>query len=366
MPISLSLFFRLLFCIVAIRLSSIQIHADPKEEQPEKPVKVETRIYNIGEFIQEIKDYTFTSVDDLTTAPKSNDRPERRPAGMFMSSGSINRQERQDMLMKILQELIDPPSWREAGGSLGAVRVLDDLMIVTQTVENLLLVEKFFDDIQRQFHIGSMIQVDAKWIQLSADQLLDFDKNPQKRPDILADKSELYSTVRVTFFNGQTVCISSGIVNPVIKNIAPSSSEGGQSLYLPEISSEQSGVILQIGALVSHSRQSLLVDVHSIVGKRDFTFIGTQPTKHASSKPSTRPTSQPTRTDMTETAKTARDMLLNRPAHLENVLRTAVRLEPEVPFLVGGMTLEPGKPDSKPLYLVLTARIISAPEKKVK
>jgi general secretion pathway protein D len=41
-----------------------------------------------------------------------------------------------DALTKLIQETIDPTSWRDAGGSVGGVRALNGHLIVTQTPEN--------------------------------------------------------------------------------------------------------------------------------------------------------------------------------------------------------------------------------------
>jgi hypothetical protein len=41
-----------------------------------------------------------------------------------------------DNLCRLLQEFIDPTSWRDAGGSAGAVRPFGGRLIVTQTLEN--------------------------------------------------------------------------------------------------------------------------------------------------------------------------------------------------------------------------------------
>ena len=38
--------------------------------------------------------------------------------------------------MKLIQDTIDPTTWRDAGGSVGAIHFFDGLLIVTQSSEH--------------------------------------------------------------------------------------------------------------------------------------------------------------------------------------------------------------------------------------
>jgi hypothetical protein len=48
----------------------------------------------------------------------------------------ITRKEAMDVLVQYLQEQVDASSWRDAGGSAGAMRVFDTMLVVVQTREN--------------------------------------------------------------------------------------------------------------------------------------------------------------------------------------------------------------------------------------
>jgi len=48
----------------------------------------------------------------------------------------VNELEAEDGLIRIIEETIDPISWRDAGGAEGAIRAFDGMLIVFQTPEN--------------------------------------------------------------------------------------------------------------------------------------------------------------------------------------------------------------------------------------
>ena len=56
-----------------------------------------------------------------------------------------------DMITQLLTETIDPDTWRDAGGSVGSIRVLGGRMIVTQTPRNLREVEWLLDELRAEF-----------------------------------------------------------------------------------------------------------------------------------------------------------------------------------------------------------------------
>ena len=55
----------------------------------------------------------------------------------------------QDDVQRMLTDLVDPESWRDNGGTVGAVRELGDVLVITQTPRNLAAVQPMIDAVNR-------------------------------------------------------------------------------------------------------------------------------------------------------------------------------------------------------------------------
>jgi hypothetical protein len=54
-------------------------------------------------------------------------------------------------LVRLIQDQIDSPSWKERGGQAGAIRELNGQLIVTQTPENQEKLIKLLDNVRALF-----------------------------------------------------------------------------------------------------------------------------------------------------------------------------------------------------------------------
>jgi len=72
-----------------------------------------TRIYNVRDLIEE----------QIAWQRKRLDHP-------------LNPDEAEEALIRLVQETIDPTTWRDAGGTIGGIRAFSGRLIVTQTAEN--------------------------------------------------------------------------------------------------------------------------------------------------------------------------------------------------------------------------------------
>jgi general secretion pathway protein D len=98
--------------------------------------------------------------------------------GLFGNSGGQEQkektqtlQERMDALTKLIQETIDPTSWRDAGGSVGGIRALNGQLIVTQTPEN----QRGLVNLLQQLREARAIQItiEARFLSVSKNFLED-------------------------------------------------------------------------------------------------------------------------------------------------------------------------------------------------
>ncbi len=110
-----------------------------------------TRVYDIRDLIINIPDFTEAPEFDL----ESNNSSGRQggggggggggsSGGLFGGSSSsssseedeISREELVEQIIQLIQETVAPDSWRDNGGTVGAIRELQGQLIVTQTSEN--------------------------------------------------------------------------------------------------------------------------------------------------------------------------------------------------------------------------------------
>lgn len=125
-----------------------------------------TRVYDIRDLIINIPDFTNAPIFDLTSLSNSSSQGGAggvgggvgggigggggggggSSGGLFGNSNQNNQQNQQqtgptrqelvDSIIKLITDTIAPDSWRDAGGSVGAIKELQGQLIVTQTPEN--------------------------------------------------------------------------------------------------------------------------------------------------------------------------------------------------------------------------------------
>jgi general secretion pathway protein D len=76
-----------------------------------------------------------------------------------------------DALVKLIQETVDPTSWRDAGGTVGGIRPLNGQLIVSQTPENQRLLINLLDQLRETKAI--QITIETRFLQVSKNFLED-------------------------------------------------------------------------------------------------------------------------------------------------------------------------------------------------
>jgi hypothetical protein len=67
--------------------------------------------------------------------------------GFVGSPFTIDSQEKSDALIRLLTETAVPDSWRDNGGSLGMIRIIGSKLVITQSWQNLEIVERLLSDL---------------------------------------------------------------------------------------------------------------------------------------------------------------------------------------------------------------------------
>ncbi|MDB5330413.1 MAG: hypothetical protein JWP03_1564 [Phycisphaerales bacterium] len=316
-----------------------------------------TRVYDIRDLIINIPDFTDAPDFSLnSTSNNSNQNPQggggigagggggqqgQQTNNLFGNSGSgqgnkedagPTRQELVEQITKLITETVAPDSWRDAGGSVGAVRELQGQLIVTQTPENQhslvdlleklretraiqVTVETRFLTVQRNFmeDIGvdlnfifntngslskniSQIPVQAASsaftlgpttsvpgsignkataLTTSATYLDDFQVNLMLRATQASQNATNVQAPRVTLFNGQRAYVLVATQQAYVSNLTAAVGTG-VATFAPQVSIVESGVLLDVTATVSADRKyvtlTLRPQLSTLLDLASFTF----------------------------------------------------------------------------------------------
>lgn len=106
-----------------------------------------TRVYDI----RDILELYWPTDDSPPPAPVPGQLPAQGPyrGGIFGARNDTTPQEQMDALVRLIQETIDPTIWRDAGGSIGAIRALGGRLMVTLTAQGHRDLEEFLSLLRR-------------------------------------------------------------------------------------------------------------------------------------------------------------------------------------------------------------------------
>lgn len=292
-----------------------------------------TRVYDIRDLIINVPD--FTDAPDFSLNSTSNNQNQNPQGGggigqgasvtqantLFDSSTSQSggqrekpgptRQELVDQITKLITDTVAPDSWRDSGGTVGALKELQGNLIVTQTPENQkalvnlldqlretraiqVTVETRFLTVQRNFledvgvdlnmifnlngsmsknisqipvsstsdaftagpttSVPGSIGTTATSLTTSATYLDDFQVSMIVRATQATVQSLLVQAPRVTLFNGQRAYVLVSTQQAYVSNLVASVGTG-VSAFTPQISIIDSGVLLDVTATVSADRK---------------------------------------------------------------------------------------------------------------
>ena len=328
------------------------------------------KVYNVSDLLWARKDYPFESgINMPPTMPPTrgegvDPRQFARGGGGGGGGGGANpaaaanqglfgqkpaqQHQHQDTIISqlsdLLVETIDPPSWVQNGGSIGSVRALGGMLIISQSPANHDALAKLLGEIRTES--SKLVTVHAHWVLLQSEELEALAGKRDEKQSSAAQEidssalSKLGSKVvhyrgQTSCFNGQTVHLVSGRGRTAITKVTAVTGDN-VGLYDPDAQVVQSGAMLQITPMLSQDGKQAVVDLQSVVSEWDPAPAGMEV-----KEPSTRPS-----------AATA---TLDRVNVLVQQLRTTVQVPVGKPVLVGGMTFEPSNKggNSAQLYLII-------------
>src|SRR5206468_9336763 len=102
-------------------------------------------------------------------------------AGLFGNTNggnaekTLTRQELVDQIVKLSEETVDPNSWRDNGGQVGAIKELSGQLIVTQTADNQRQLINLLEQLRETRAI--QVTVEARFVSVSRNYLEDVGLN---------------------------------------------------------------------------------------------------------------------------------------------------------------------------------------------
>ena len=324
--------------------------------QSTKPAaQLVTRVYDTRDLTISVRDFPFTGTMGMPAESNGIAITNPSPQSMMDAGAPATqpaREQREADLVHLITESVQPESWREAGGTVGAIRMIGGQMIVTQTEDAHRMIQSILQQLR---DVNGVIRIQADWVLLSLDQLNALMAKPPQgaaAPKVkLVDPQQLAKlpsdVVRyhadLSCFGGQTISVSSGRSRSVVYELEPVVAQNAAAAK-PDVRQVQEGAMLEVTALNVTGTDEAVVEVHSRVAQFGPPTVAEVHASNSTSAPGNR-----AMIAMPET------MQIDKLNVLSQDLRSTLRMPRNVPVLIGGMTLDPNPttPQAPQLYLIL-------------
>jgi len=312
--------------------------ADTAQPVPEKPAPLVLRMYDVGDLIQPVPDRPLGQ--GVLPPTQLNGILGVRPVTYSNSNRQTDRTEQgTDGLIRLIDELIDPESWRENGGTLGSISTRETVLVVRQTEENQRQISELLEMLRKTRQGARVVTVHADWLWLTPgdlDQVVKPGKagGPGREIDPAAlqklGPKALYAHGQITCAGGQTVHLLSGHVKTLVENLDASVGTGATA-YQPEVDEVLEGAAVQVTPRIQG--ESANVDVLGFVSG-----WGTpgQPYRFVQRDAEPAPAAHPGDPDNAGSVAT-----MDRMNVLAQEFCTSAHLPLGKAVIIGGMTLEP-------------------------
>jgi type II secretory pathway component GspD/PulD (secretin) len=268
-----------------------------------------TRVYDIRDLIVEIPDFFDAPQFQLggTTAVSGGGGGGGGSQSLFGGTGGQQGGEGQTVregliteITELIQETVDPESWREAGGSVGSIRVLGGNLIVNQTPENHRALTGLLEQLRESQSI--QITIEARFLTVQRNFLEDIGvdvdfvfnndgDNDKLSPIPVSNNTLLFTANPLTGIPGSIGQISPGTQDPDDPNSTGIGALGLSGTYLDNFTvqflmratqAQQNSTVVtaprvtlsngQRGYVVVSTQTAYVSDLEPIVGTRSVGF----------------------------------------------------------------------------------------------
>jgi hypothetical protein len=366
---------------------------NPRPDANAKKDEVVTRVYDVRDLLLRIGDYPFAGTMAGSATPKPAAASTMgggggggggggAPAEAAPAVAGPGGQSAADQIERLVLETIAPETWRDSGGSVGAVRMVNGMMVVTQTEANHKQLATLLAQL-RETH-ARMVRVRAYWLLLQPGEVDALYKRPAggaaggaagpatAYPEIDRDALEKvggkagHFRAETVCFNGQTVHVASGRARRVISSVTAVVGTSAAA-YEPTADTVRGGLVLQVTPVLNPDHAAVTLDVQSTfadvdppaaeraaggaaAGARDAAGAG-----GAAGGAAGRGKGDGAGLPLAAEHSVGDGLAVDRYHAVSQELRTTINLPLGRPVLVGGMTLDPNAKggDSPQLYLVV-------------
>jgi hypothetical protein len=273
-------------------------------------------------------------------------------------------------VMALITESVEPDSWRDAGGTVGMMKQMGNLLIIHQTEGAHKEIAALLNQLRKEAVPARMMTVRALWLMLDPEPAAALSEQAKAgNLDVAAlvrqaGKGNHYRG-QTTCFNGQTVHVASGRGKTFVTGMEPAVGTG-VGLYGVRTTIVQAGAMLEVTPVVTPDGKAAVLDLSSVVSNWDSSGAPAG-APGAAPAPSARPPT-PGGVDATSDirvteggasipARTGAGPVpqVDRINVAAQQLRTTLRVPLGKPVLVGGMTMEPAATggDGRQLYLIV-------------
>jgi beta-lactamase regulating signal transducer with metallopeptidase domain len=230
-----------------------------------------TKVYDIRDLTIEIPEWA--PAGEVAARPKP--QPSTQPGPTLT-----------EQIISLIQETVVPDAWRDAGGTVGAIRELSGQLIITATPQmhedickllamlreghgmQVTVETRFFaaDAAALDKALGGMLRGtigksgEATVWQLTDDQVRAIQANPG---------STVVTAPRITLFNGQRGFVTISNETPYVSGFTVFKKEAGETRYEPKVDKVLSGVVLDVRATASADRKQAVITLKPKLSRLD-------------------------------------------------------------------------------------------------
>ena len=227
--------------------------------EEERQHDASTRTYDIRDLLVEVPDYE----PDFSPSPT---------AGLITKPAttrekSMTRQDRVNMMIRLIKETVDPDSWRDNGAHLGAIQELSGQLIVTQSADAHMSLQNLL--LQLRETRGLQIQVDTKFVLLDAWAVEHFNLHPlpATRPSSSLNDAQIATLLhpkdgtaharviaglRLQVYNGQRGYV---LMATQRRYISGYSVDAARNHFDPTLDTAEQGAMIDVQATISSDRK---------------------------------------------------------------------------------------------------------------
>lgn len=293
--------------------------------------EVIVRSYDVSDLIRTNADYSADGVSNMVSSFSALRRGQPTPAPAAKDqSPPINM----ESLMQLLLTTVSPESWRDNGGAVGNVRPLGTILVVQQTRAAQDQITQIFSELRSIVGPMQTVTIRATWVVVPAGTM---PRAMTEATDEWMNKQKTFCESQISCFSGQTVFLVAESMRSYIADAQPVVASNAVA-FDPTISVISSGSALQITPQIVPGGAEAIVDVQSVVTQAG---APVEPTTAVAVSG--------------EGAKTQTNATIERVSELSQKFRTTARVPLKKRTIIGGMTLNPAKPDDQgtQLYLVI-------------